>query len=139
MSAVTDSEPASPAGEQWNAPSLGLSPLSRVQLDELLAALLDRIGDVMASRERLSALLEAVVGIGSNLDLHTTLQRIIAAAVRLAGARYGALGVIGPDRKLTEFITDGLTPTEHHAIGELKFGHRQVRPTPNPPRSRRAP
>jgi signal transduction histidine kinase len=108
--------------EFWNAPSLGLSPLSRVRLDELLTELLDRVGDVMASRERLSALLEAVVGIGADLDLRSTLQRIVAAAVRLAGARYGALGVIGPDRRLVEFITDGLTVEEHRRIGELPTG-----------------
>jgi signal transduction histidine kinase len=111
-----------PGDEFWTAPSLGLSPLSRVRLDELLTELLDRVRDVMTSRERLSALLEAVVGIGTDLDLHSTLQRIVVAAVRLAGARYGALGVIGPDRRLVEFITDGLTTAEHRRIGELPTG-----------------
>jgi len=119
---VTDSEQVQPSNEAWSAPSLGLSPLSRVQLDELLAELLDRVGDVMASRERLSALLAAVVGIGTDLDLHSTLQRIVVAATRLAGAQYGALGVIGPDRRLIEFITDGLTVQEHQRIGDLPTG-----------------
>jgi hypothetical protein len=31
----------------------------------------------------------------------------VASACRLSGARYGALGVIGADRTLVEFITDG--------------------------------
>ena len=35
-------------------------------------------GDVFASRERLRAFLDAVVGIGSDLDLRTMLQRIVA-------------------------------------------------------------
>src|SRR6185436_18729288 len=39
-----------------------------------------------------------------------------------ANARYGALGVIGPDRSLVEFITDGLSVTEHHDIGDLPTG-----------------
>jgi len=108
--------------EFWNAPSLGLSPLSRVRLDELLSEMLDRVGDVMASRERLSALLEAVVGIGSNLDLASTLRRIVSAACRLAGARYGALGVIGPDRRLVEFITDGIDEQVHARIGDSPTG-----------------
>ncbi len=108
--------------EFWTAPALGLSPLSRVRLDELLQELLDRVGEVTASRERLSALLSAVVGVGSDLDLHSTLQRIVVAACRLAGARYGALGVIGPDRRLVEFITDGLTVAEHKRIGDLPTG-----------------
>src|SRR5258706_12931834 len=117
-------EPSRPSGgeELWPAPSLGLSPLSRVRLDELLTELLDRVGDVMASRERLSALLQAVVGVGTDLDLHSTLERIVLAAVRLAGCRYGALGVIGPDRRLVEFITDGLTLEEHRRIGDLPPG-----------------
>jgi hypothetical protein len=59
--------PSAATGDEfWNAPSLGLSPLSRIRLDELLAELQNRVGDVMASRERLSALLDAVVGVGSD-------------------------------------------------------------------------
>jgi transcriptional regulator of heat shock response len=89
----------------WGAPSLPLSPLSRVQLDELLRELLDRVGEMADSRERLRALLGAVVGIGTDLDLRSTLERIVVAACDLTGARYGALGVIGPDRTLVEFIS----------------------------------
>lgn len=44
------------------------------------------------SPERLRALLDAVVGLGTDLDLRSTLQRIVEAACALAGARYGALG-----------------------------------------------
>ncbi|GAA0559161.1 two-component system sensor histidine kinase [Paractinoplanes ferrugineus] len=104
-------------------PSLGLGPLSRVRLDELLHEMLDRVGDVMASRERLRALLDAVVGIGSDLDLRSTLQRIVEAACALAGARYGALGVIGADRtELVDFITHGIDPAAHARIGDLPHG-----------------
>ncbi|WP_433306946.1 GAF domain-containing protein [Actinoplanes sp. CA-030573] len=104
-------------------PSLGLSPLSRVRLDELLQEMLDRVGDVMASRERLRALLDAVVGIGSDLDLRSTLQRIVEAACALAGAKYGALGVIGADRtELVDFITYGIDPETHARIGDLPHG-----------------
>ena len=103
-------------------PSLGLSPLSRVRLDELLQEMLDRVGEVVTSRERLRALLDAVVGIGSDLDLRSTLQRIVEAACALAGARYGALGVLGPDRLLSDFITHGIDPEAHAAIGDLPHG-----------------
>jgi signal transduction histidine kinase len=108
-----------PGNEQ---PSLGLTPLSRVRLDELLQEMLDRVGEVVTSRERLRALLDAVVGIGSDLDLRSTLQRIVAAACALAGARYGALGVIGADRQLSDFITHGIDPEIHAAIGDLPHG-----------------
>jgi signal transduction histidine kinase len=107
----------------WQAPPLPLSPLSRVRLDELLHELLDRVGEVADSRERLRALLDAVVGIGTDLDLHSTLQRIVAAACRLTDARYGALGVVGADRTLTDFITHGLSEENHRLIGDLPHGH----------------
>ncbi len=110
-------------GDVWAAPSLHLSPLSRVRLDELLRELLDRVGEVAASRERLRALLDAVVGIGTDLDLHSTLDRIVRAACRLADAQYGALGVIGPDRTLVEFITTGIDVQTRARIGDLPRGH----------------
>ncbi|GAA0522298.1 histidine kinase [Paractinoplanes deccanensis] len=106
-----------------DVPSLGLRPLSRVRLDELLQEMLDRVGDVMTSRERLRALLDAVVGIGTDLDLRSTLQRIVESACALAGARYGALGVLNADRSgLSDFITHGIDPATHAAIGDLPHG-----------------
>jgi signal transduction histidine kinase len=109
--------------DRVDPPSLGLTPLSRVRLDELLQEMLDRVGEVMASRERLRALLDAVVGIGSDLDLRSTLQRIVEAACALAGARYGALGVLGADRSdLSDFITHGIDPATHAKIGDLPHG-----------------
>ncbi|MCI4065062.1 GAF domain-containing sensor histidine kinase [Micromonospora sp. R77] len=99
-----------------------MSPLSRVRLDELLQEMLDRVGEVVTSRERLRALLDAVVGIGSDLDLRSTLQRIIRSACELVGARYGALGVIGPDRLLHDFIIHGIDDELHAKIGDLPHG-----------------
>ncbi|MEU7909042.1 hypothetical protein [Actinoplanes sp. NPDC049118] len=52
----------SAGGRPNEQPSLGLTPLSRVRRDELLQEMLDRVGEVMTSRERLRALLDAVVG-----------------------------------------------------------------------------
>ncbi|MFJ5617343.1 GAF domain-containing protein [Micromonospora sp. NPDC093243] len=99
-----------------------MSPLSRVHLDELLQEMLDRVGEVVASRERLRALLDAVVGIGTDLDLRSTLGRIVQAACELVGARYGALGVVGPDRLLHDFIVHGISPELHAKIGDLPHG-----------------
>src|SRR5687768_9307627 len=101
---MRDAPDSSASGGHHDSPSLGLSPLSRVRLDELLQEMLDRVGEVMTSRERLRALLGAVVGIGSDLDLRSTLQRIVVSACDLVGARYGALGIIGADRQLSDFI-----------------------------------
>jgi hypothetical protein len=63
----------------WSPTPFEVPALSGVGLDDLLQGLLDRVGEVMAGRERLSALLRAVVDIGSDLDLRSTLQRIVTA------------------------------------------------------------
>jgi signal transduction histidine kinase len=96
--------------------------LPNLQLDELLAELQSRLQAVLATRDRMRGLLEAVVAIGSGLDLESTLRRIVEAAVGLVDATYGALGVIGDDdggkRRLAEFIPIGLNQEEiagiHH-------------------------
>src|SRR5829696_5967137 len=104
------------ARDQAGRSGLPLPLLSGVDLDDLLHEVLERVGEVVASRERLRALLDAVVAIGANLDLRSTLQRIVEAACRLAGARYGALGVIGDDQLLSDFITHGIDPETHAKI-----------------------
>lgn len=69
------------------------------------------------------ALLEAVVAISSDLDLHSVLNRIVESACRITQARYGALGVLDTvGRELAEFVTFGLTEEEHRAIGDLPRG-----------------
>jgi signal transduction histidine kinase len=98
--------------------------LSRVRLDALLQELLGRVDEIMEYQERLRDLLDAVVGIGADLDLNSTLDRIVTAACKLAGARYGALGVVGPDgKRLVRFITHGVTDEEIAAIGPYPEGH----------------
>ena len=68
------------------------------------------------------ALLDAVVAISSDLDLTSVLQRIVEAACQLTDARYGAVGVIGGDGMLAEFITHGLDPHEREEIGAPPHG-----------------
>ena len=70
-----------------------------------------------------SALLEAVIAIGSDLDLRSVLTRIVESATRLTSARYGALGVIGADGSLVEFVTTGLDEETRERIGDLPHGH----------------
>jgi len=95
--------------------------LPHLQLDELLAELQNRLQAVLATRDRMRALLAAVVAIGSGLDLESTLRRVVEAAVGLVDATYGALGVIGEGdegKRLAEFIPVGLSQDEiariHH-------------------------
>ncbi|QNN51521.1 GAF domain-containing sensor histidine kinase [Nocardioides mesophilus] len=68
------------------------------------------------------ALLDAVVAISTDLDPHSVLDRIVAAACQITGARYGALGVVASEGGLSDFITHGLTEAEHRAIGPLPRG-----------------
>lgn len=86
--------------------------LPQLQLDDLLSEVRSRLDQVMRARDQMHRLLEAVVSIGSGLDLETTLRRIIEAATRLVDARYGALGVIGEDRELQQFIPVGISEEE---------------------------
>ncbi len=90
--------------------------LPQLQLDDLLAELQGRLQVVLATRDRMRGLLEAVVAIGSGLDLESTLRRIVQTAVGLVDATYGALGVIGEDRRLAEFIPVGLSQDEIERI-----------------------
>ena len=77
-----------------------------------------------AGPRSLRQLLDAVLTVGSDLDLPGMLQRIVQAAVDLVDARYGALGVLDDTRtRLAQFITVGIDDETHHAIGHLPEGH----------------
>lgn len=78
----------------------------------------------MAGPRRLRQLLESVLTISSDLDLPATLERIVESAVDLAGATYGALGVLDDSgTRLAQFITVGVDAETKHAIGNLPEGH----------------
>jgi signal transduction histidine kinase len=65
-----------------------------------------------------------VVTIGLDLDLPAMLHRITEAAVALVDARYGALGVLDErGTGLSAFVTIGIDPATHEAIGALPTGH----------------
>jgi hypothetical protein len=92
--------------------------MPQLRLDDLLAELQGRLQTVIDTRDRTQALLEAVVAVGSELDLEAALRRIVETAVTLVDARYGALGVIGEGGRLTGFVPTGLGEDEiariHH-------------------------
>ncbi|MGW6882950.1 GAF domain-containing protein [Streptomyces goshikiensis] len=95
----------------------------RLRLDELLDELQVRMEEVRGTRDRLNGLLEAVMSVGRELDLPQVLRGIVEAAVVLVDAEYGALGVIGNDRKLAEFLPVGITDDLRAQIGNLPSGH----------------
>ena len=91
----------------WNPPSRH-PVLPQLRLDDLLSELQGRLQAVVATRDRVQGLLEAVLAVGSNLELEAVLRRIVEAAVTLVDARYGALGVVGEAGHLADFIPVGL-------------------------------
>ncbi|MCI0386140.1 GAF domain-containing sensor histidine kinase, partial [Streptomyces sp. CNQ085] len=97
--------------------------LPRLQLDELLDELQARVDAVRGTRDRVRSLLEAVMSVGQELDLAHALQRIVEAAVLLVDAEYGALGVIGEDGRLSQFIPVGIDEETVETIGPLPSGH----------------
>lgn len=75
-------------------------------------------------RERFERLLSAGVSILSQHDLDTVLQEVVDAAREVVGARYAALGVLGPDRtSVTQFVTSGIDEASRKKIGEPPRGH----------------
>lgn len=97
--------------------------LPRLRLDELLEELQVRIDEVRGTRDRLNGLLEAVMSVGRELDLPQVLSGIVEAAVVLVDAEYGALGVIGDDQKLAQFLPVGISDDLRAEIGDLPSGH----------------
>jgi signal transduction histidine kinase len=96
----------------------------RQRPDDLFTGLHARLESVRATRDRVHALLDVVVSIGSDLDLDVVLRRITQAATTLTDAKYGALGVIDEKgERLENLITVGLTGTEIAAIGPLPRNH----------------
>ena len=106
------------------------------QLGDLLAELQSRLPAVQATQDRLHGLLEAVLTVGSGLDLETTLTRIVDAAVGLVDACYGALALAGDEERLLESgarpdpagTVDGNPPTGSFLgvpvqVGEQVFGN----------------
>ena len=67
---------------------------------------------MMGQGDRTGRLLEAGLALSSELSLPAILQRIVDLAVDLTGARYGALGVLGRDGTITQFITTGVSEAE---------------------------
>ena len=73
--------------------------------------------------DALRKLVDAIVTVGSDLDLSAMLNRVVTVATELVGAQYGALGVLDPTgTRLEDFITVGIDDETHRAIGDLPEG-----------------
>jgi len=104
------------------ADGLGFPDVPRLELDELLVQLIDRAGDVQAAQGRLRGLLRANTLVASDLSLPVVLRRIVVAARDLLGARFAALGVIGRDGELEQFVHADMDEELVGRIGDLPRG-----------------
>ncbi|TMK84121.1 MAG: GAF domain-containing sensor histidine kinase [Actinobacteria bacterium] len=73
--------------------------------------------------DRNEMLLEAALALSSELSLDAVLQRLVELAAAATSARYGALGVLGAEGRIVEFVTTGLTQEQRDTIGALPVGH----------------
>lgn len=113
----------------------GSAVVPHLRLDELFSQLQARLAEVLETRDRINVLLEAVVSIGSDLELEAVLHRIVEAAVQLVDARYGALGVIDESGQLAEFIPVGMDEAQiagihHWPEGKGLLGELITKPRP---------
>ena len=70
------------------------------------------------STEAVATLLDAVLAVGSELDLDVLLPRLVRSACYLVGARYGSLGILRQDASgVVESVTDGLNPDDLGLLG----------------------
>jgi signal transduction histidine kinase len=77
---------------------------------------------VSVQKDHRDLLLEAGLALSSERSLAAILQRIVELATPLTGARYGAIGVLGPNGGNSQFVYTGITPEQHAAIGHLPVG-----------------
>ncbi|PXY22338.1 GAF domain-containing protein [Prauserella muralis] len=111
--------PAGAPGE----PPMPTNALAGLRLDELLHEVQERLTEIVKTRDRLQGLLDAVLAVATGLELDSTLQRIVQAAVDLVDAQYGALGVLSDDGSgLSEFVYVGIDEETRAQMGHLPEG-----------------
>lgn len=100
----------------WNEPM-------KQRIEDLLREFVARADELLHTQDQMQGLLAAVVSLAEDLSLEAVLDRVVQSACELVGARYGALGVIAEDQKLSHFITVGIDEEGIRLIGDLPTGH----------------
>ncbi|WP_046300072.1 GAF domain-containing protein, partial [Mycobacterium sp. UM_Kg27] len=106
-----------------DAPEEGSNPLrdklSHLQLRELLVGVQDRVQQIVEGRDRLDGLLAAMLAVTSGLELDETLRTIVQTATSLVDAQYGALEVHDRQRRMQQFVYEGIDDETFLKIGRL--------------------
>ena len=106
-------------GQTSSESELGPGPAS---IERLMTQLIELAQEVLDAQQRLRRLLSANRVIVTELSLPAVLSRIVETARDLVGAQYAALGVIGTDGLLEQFIHVGMDEGTVARIGELPKG-----------------
>ena len=108
------------AGE--SGASLRFPDVPKLELDQLIDQLVETAQGVKRAQGRLRSLLRAIETITGDLALDVVLRNVVEAACDLAHAQYGALGVLGHDGTLDQFIYVGIDEPTAKRIGHLPQG-----------------
>jgi len=82
----------------------------------------EQLDELVAARDQMEKLVQVMVGIGSDLELDVTLERIVNAAMELTDARYGTLGIRASDGALDTFVHAGIDDDTARWLGDLPVG-----------------
>ncbi|WP_082556173.1 GAF domain-containing sensor histidine kinase [Aeromicrobium sp. Root472D3] len=93
-----------------------------LEFEALLRHFVERAETLMGSQARMRDLIRVNNDLTSNLDLPTVLRRIVEIGLELIQARYGAMGVIGDERRLEQFIHVGMDDETVSQIAHLPEG-----------------
>ena len=102
--------------------SAGASESDHPSIERLAGQRVERTSHVVAAQHPVQTLLAAHRSIVGELSLPRVLRRIVNAAREVAEARYAALGVIGADGLLEQFVHAGMDSETVAAIGDLPRG-----------------
>jgi signal transduction histidine kinase len=79
--------------------------------------------ELSQSVERLDALDEAIRAMAAVLSVERVLQVIVDRVRELTGSAYAALGIVGADSTIEQFITSGISRVDRSRIGAPPRGH----------------
>jgi signal transduction histidine kinase len=67
--------------------------------------------------------LAAILGLAGDLDIHSLLERFVAASTSLTGARYGAINIVDELGASTTFVQSGIDEQTVAALGHPPHAH----------------
>lgn len=112
----------SPIGLLWADGERSASDEAAVAVEAaVLAAQAHLVAE--GAREHLAALDAALRGMSGALEVDAVLQLIVDRVRSLVDARYAALGIMGQDGTIEQFLTSGISDEQRRAIGAPPKGH----------------